>query len=147
MLAPHIKKKVDELWNRFWAAGLTNPLVAVEQITYLLFLKRLEDIDFKRLQRGFRSIYTGFESCRWSYIRHEKTNPSHLIDVVFPWLRELEKHFSNTSADGTELASFTTESEKAELSAILERNADQADTEIRGLISDRVLTATEHHAA
>jgi type I restriction enzyme M protein len=26
MLAPHIKKKVDELWNRFWAAGLTNPL-------------------------------------------------------------------------------------------------------------------------
>ena len=46
-----------------------------------------------------------------------------------------------------ELASFTTESEKAELSAILERNADQADTEIRGLISDRVLTATEHHAA
>ena len=46
-----------------------------------------------------------------------------------------------------ELASFTTESEKAELSAILERNADQADTEIRALISDRVLTATEHHAA
>lgn len=106
MLAPHIKKKVDELWNRFWAAGLTNPLVAVEQITYLLFLKRLEDIDFKRLQRGFRSIYTGFESCRWSYIRHEKTNPSHLIDVVFPWLRELEKHFINTSIDGTELASL-----------------------------------------
>ena len=106
MLAPHIKKKVDELWNRFWAAGLTNPLVAVEQITYLLFLKRLEDIDFKRLQRGFRSIYTGFEACRWSYIRHEKTNPNHLIDVVFPWLRELEKHFSNTSADGTELASL-----------------------------------------
>lgn len=106
MLAPHIKKKVDELWNRFWAAGLTNPLVAVEQITYLLFLKRLEDIDYKRIQNGFRSIYTGFEGCRWSYIRHEKTNPGHLIEIVFPWLRELEKHFSNTSADGTELASL-----------------------------------------
>ena len=51
MLAPHIKKKVDELCNRFWAAGLTNPLVAVEQITYLLFLKRLEDIDLKRQQQ------------------------------------------------------------------------------------------------
>ena len=68
MLAPHIKKKVDELWNRFWAAGLTNPLVAVEQITYLLFLKRLEDIDLKRQQRGFPSIYFGFETCKWSYI-------------------------------------------------------------------------------
>ncbi|ARN41891.1 type I restriction-modification system subunit M [Pseudomonas aeruginosa] len=106
MLAPHIKKKVDELWNRFWAAGLTNPLVAVEQITYLLFLKRLEDIDLKRQQRGFPSIYAGYESCKWSYIRQEKTNPGHLIDVVFPWLRELDKHFNSASADGTELTSL-----------------------------------------
>ncbi|WP_164057729.1 type I restriction-modification system subunit M [Serratia marcescens] len=106
MLAPHIKKKVDELWNRFWAAGLTNPLVAVEQITYLLFLKRLEDIDLKRQQRGFSSIYVGYESCKWSYIRQEKTNPGHLIDVVFPWLRELDKHFSSASAGGTELSSL-----------------------------------------
>ena len=106
MLAPHIKKKVDELWNRFWAAGLTNPLVAVEQITYLLFLKRLEDIDIKRQQRGFPSIYFGFETCKWSYIRQDKTNPTHLIEVVFPWLRELDKHFTVTSAEGTELASL-----------------------------------------
>ena len=106
MLAPHIKKKVDELWNRFWAAGLTNPLVAVEQITYLLFLKRLEDIDLKRQQRGLPSIYTDNELCRWSYIRQEKTNPGHLIDVVFPWLRELEKHFTNGTAEGSELASL-----------------------------------------
>lgn len=107
MLAPHIKKKVDELWNRFWAAGLTNPLVAVEQITYLLFLKRLEDIDLKRQQRGFPSIYAGFETCKWSYIRQDKTNPTHLIEVVFPWLRELDKHFTGASADGTELASLS----------------------------------------
>lgn len=106
MLSPHIKKKVDGLWNRFWAAGLTNPLVAVEQITYLLFLKRLEDIDLKRQRRGFPSIYAGFETCKWSYIRQEKTNPSHLIDVVFPWLRELDKHFSIASSDDTELASL-----------------------------------------
>ncbi|MDO9227017.1 MAG: class I SAM-dependent DNA methyltransferase [Pseudomonadota bacterium] len=106
MLAPHIKKKVDELWNRFWAAGLTNPLVAVEQITYLLFLKRLEDIDLKRLQRGFPSIYAGHENCKWSYIRQEKTNASHLIEVVFPWLRELDKHFSQETVQDTELASL-----------------------------------------
>jgi type I restriction enzyme M protein len=57
MLAPHIKKKVDKLWDRFWSAGLTNPLVAVEQITYLLFLKRLEDIDKTRVNRNLPSIY------------------------------------------------------------------------------------------
>lgn len=106
MLAPHIKKKVDELWNRFWAAGLTNPLVAVEQITYLLFLKRLEDIDLKRQQRGFPSIYVGHEDCKWSYIRQEKTNPKHLSDNVFKWLRELDQHFTKASAEGTELASL-----------------------------------------
>lgn len=106
MLAPHIKKKVDELWNRFWAAGLTNPLVAVEQITYLLFLKRLEDIDLKRQQRGFPSIYAGFETCKWSYIRQDKTNPTHLIEVVFPWLRDLDKHFTGASVADTELASL-----------------------------------------
>lgn len=106
MLAPHIKKKVDELWNRFWAAGLTNPLVAVEQITYLLFLKRLEDIDLKRQQRGFPSIYFGHEDCKWSYIRQEKTKPKHLIDNVFPWLRDLDKHFTKASAEDTELASL-----------------------------------------
>lgn len=106
MLAPQIKKKVDELWNRFWAAGLTNPLVAVEQITYLLFLKRLEDIDLKRQQRGLASIYFGQEDCRWSYIRQQKTNPMHLIEVVFPWLRELDKHFSAAREQDSELVSL-----------------------------------------
>lgn len=93
MLAPHIKKTIDRLWDRFWAAGITNPLVAVEQITYLLFLKRLESIDAKRQLGGLPSVYAenGGERCKWSYVRrHEKTNVKHLIDVVFPWLRTLE---------------------------------------------------------
>ncbi len=107
MLAPHIKKKVDELWNRFWAAGLTNPLVAVEQITYLLFLKRLEDIDLKRQRRGYPSFYAGSEKCKWSYIQLEKYNPKHLIEVVFPWLREIDKHFSSASAEGTILENLS----------------------------------------
>ena len=106
MLAPHIKKKVDELWNRFWAAGLTNPLVAVEQITYLLFLKRLDAIDLKRQARGLPSIYAGAETCKWSYIRQEKTNPGHLIETVFPWLRELDKHLKPAADEATELASL-----------------------------------------
>lgn len=115
MLAPHIKKKVDKLWNRFWAAGLTNPLVSVEQITYLLFLKRLEEIDQKRVARGLTSIYVRRdgdapefdpETCRWSHIRHlESTNPKHLAEVVFPWLRTIDSRLS-TKEDGSELASL-----------------------------------------
>ena len=112
----------------FGPAGLTNPLVAVEQITYLLFLKRLEDIDRKRVERGLRSVYaltpdeerrieaaaedakealrTQLDAtpCRWSYIRQEKTRPSHLIEKVFPWLRTIGARLSTDDA-GTELAS------------------------------------------
>lgn len=115
MLAPHIKKKVDKLWNRFWAAGLTNPLVAVEQITYLLFLKRLEEIDQKRVERGLVSIYEWRDgdakdfdptTCRWSHIRHlENTNPKHLAEVVFPWLRTIDTRLSDKEA-GSELISL-----------------------------------------
>jgi type I restriction enzyme M protein len=103
MLAPHIKKKVDKLWDRFWSAGITNPLVAVEQITYLLFLKRLESIDVKRQQRGSPSIYLDNERCKWSYIRQQKNDVKHLIEVVFPWLRQLETQLSNQSKEDVEL--------------------------------------------
>lgn len=97
MLAPQIKKKVDALWNKFWTAGITNPLVAIEQITYLLFLKRLEDLDNARVKKDKLSIYQDAEKCRWSYIKQDKT-PKHLLDVVFPWLRELEKKFVGEGA-------------------------------------------------
>ncbi len=110
MLAPNIKKKVDELWNRFWAAGITNPLVAVEQITYLIFLRRLEIIDANRANaaekagKRYVSIYEKRETdppewqtdkCKWSYIREEKTDVKNLIDNVFPWLRSIEGRLSD----------------------------------------------------
>jgi len=110
MLAPQLKKKVDQLWNRFWAAGITNPLVAIEQITYLLFLKRLEVLDDDRVKKGKPSIYVSTaahpkaEECRWSkYICHSG-NPRHMNEVVFPWLRQLESQLgaSNAPANGIE---------------------------------------------
>ncbi|WP_337878197.1 class I SAM-dependent DNA methyltransferase [Caldimonas sp.] len=113
MLAPHLRKNVDKLWDRFWSAGLTNPLVAVEQITYLLFLKRLEDLDRDRVAAGKPSVYerrlpddaARFDgnTCRWSYIRQQSTDTKHLIEVVFPWLRTLDRRLSDHE-EGTELA-------------------------------------------
>lgn len=133
MLAPHLRQSVDKLWDRFWSAGLTNPLVAVEQITYLLFLKRLEDLDRARVQAGKVSVYAKKlpeeieqetkereqaiangkpdpgprpapgETCRWSYIRQQSTDTKHLIEVVFPWLRTLDRRLSDDET-GSELA-------------------------------------------
>lgn len=105
MLAPHLKSKVDELWNKFWSAGITNPLVAIEQITYLLFLKRLEGLDAERVKQGKKSIYStnsfnpDGEQCRWSFITQEPEDIMHLNDVVFPWLRDLENIIAEIDKD------------------------------------------------
>ncbi|SNR60309.1 type I restriction enzyme M protein [Maribacter sedimenticola] len=42
---PEIKSKIQELWNKFWSGGISNPLTAIEQITYLLFMKKLDEND------------------------------------------------------------------------------------------------------
>ena len=45
---PELKSKIAQLWNKFWSGGISNPLTAIEQITYLLFMKRLDELDLKR---------------------------------------------------------------------------------------------------
>ena len=44
MLTGNIRNQVDAIWNTFWSGGIANPLEVIEQITYLLFLKRLNDL-------------------------------------------------------------------------------------------------------
>ncbi len=63
MLSPKLRQDIYELWTMFWSSGMTNPLTAVEQITYLLFLKRLEALDVTRTRGGKRSIYGRREHC------------------------------------------------------------------------------------
>lgn len=43
-----LKSLIDKLWDRFWSGGISNPLSAIEQITYLLFMKQLDELDLKR---------------------------------------------------------------------------------------------------
>lgn len=44
MLTGEIRNQVDQIWNAFWSGGVSNPLSVIEQITYLLFIKRLDDL-------------------------------------------------------------------------------------------------------
>lgn len=43
-----LKSLIDSLWSTFWSGGVSNPLTAIEQITYLLFIKRLDEMEAKR---------------------------------------------------------------------------------------------------
>ena len=45
MVPGELKSKVDSLWEIFWTGGLTNPLDVVEQMTYLMFIRDLDDSD------------------------------------------------------------------------------------------------------
>ena len=44
MLTGEIRGQVDRLWDAFWSGGISNPLEVIEQITYLLFLRRLDEL-------------------------------------------------------------------------------------------------------
>ena len=44
MITGEIKSQIDRVWATIWAGGISNPLEVVEQLTYLLFLRRLDEM-------------------------------------------------------------------------------------------------------
>jgi type I restriction enzyme M protein len=98
MLAPELKSQIKRLWNKFWEGGIANPLTAIEQISYLIFMKRLEDMDLQHKRIAERrnekhvSIYKGHENCRWSYWINMPADDmiTHVRDKVFPFIKTLQ---------------------------------------------------------
>ena len=93
------------LWDAFWSGGVANPLTAIEQITYLVFIKRLEDLDIER-EKAARTSNQPYKSIfdfpadekknlldgsqyRWSYIKHLESEErfEHIRKYVFDWLK------------------------------------------------------------
>jgi len=97
MLDPGLKSKINKLWDAFWAGGLSNPLSAIEQISYLIFMKRLDDLDIHHKDgaqargQAYRSIFEGRENCRWSNWKHFNADAmfKHVNDIVFPFIKNL----------------------------------------------------------
>ncbi len=106
MITGEIKSQVDSIWNAFWTGGISNPLEVIEQITYLLFLRRLDDLHTleenkanrtkKPMERrvfpeGKDPKKRPYEDLRWSRFKHFA--PAEMYEVVndhvFPFLRTL----------------------------------------------------------
>ena len=108
MLAQELKSKVDKLWNLFWSGGIANPLTAIEQISYLIFMKRLDEEDLKRksdaewTKKKYDSIFTS-EKLRWSKWKHMEAEEmlKHVRDNVFPFIKKMDRM---NSADGNSFA-------------------------------------------
>ncbi|WP_433551753.1 type I restriction-modification system subunit M [Micromonospora zamorensis] len=106
MITGELKSKIDRIWDTFWSGGISNPLEVIEQITYLLFIRRLNDLHTLALRKESRTgepierpIFPPgddpkgmpYEELRWSRFKNMaapemfKTVGEH----VFPLLREL----------------------------------------------------------
>jgi type I restriction enzyme M protein len=98
---PKLKSQVDQLWDKFWSGGLTNPMDAIEQFSYLLFLKRLEDSENARQRqanrRGLEFTPRIPQEMRWSYWTQleAETALKHLKEAIFPWFRTLGEEGSS----------------------------------------------------
>jgi len=87
---PKLRSQVDSLWDKFWTGGLANPLDAIEQFSYLLFLKQLEDrenaAERQAKRRGTAYQPKVLKEMRWSYWSQLKAEEAlnHLKKEVFP---------------------------------------------------------------
>lgn len=96
-----LKSKVDRIWDTMWAGGISNPLSVVEQLTYLLFIKRLDELQELKERQAARTgkpigdpIFTkGQDKLRWS--RFKNIAPEQMFalvrDEVFPFIKRLGK--------------------------------------------------------
>ena len=114
MVTGELKNKIDGLWDIFASGGLTNPLEVIEQITYLMFIKDLDDIDNKKAKESamlglpFDSIFAeqvtigertiGGKQLKWSVFRDFPANKMYEImqEWVFPFIKTL--HADKNSA-------------------------------------------------
>ena len=55
MITGELKSKIDRIWDAMWAGGIANPLTVIEQLTYLLFIKRLDELHTLRERKAART--------------------------------------------------------------------------------------------
>jgi type I restriction enzyme M protein len=98
VITGELKNKVDRVWDAFWSGGISNPLAVIEQITYLLFIRRLDDLNTLAEKKAHRTgkqegIVFGpdQQDLRWSRFKNDEPAVMYktVADKVFPFLRTL----------------------------------------------------------
>ena len=98
MITGELKNKVDKIWETFWTGGITNPLEVIEQFTYLLFIKGLDETE-KIKEQEYSAIgipYKGIfpedkQYIRWSKFKDREAGEMYEIvqNEVFPFIKNL----------------------------------------------------------
>lgn len=107
MLTGEIKNKVDRIWETFWTGGVTNPLTVIEQFTYLIFIKSLDD---KQLQSEAEANLLGLrpkltfdinnQDLRWHNFKEFEAQKMYdtVSNKVFPFIKKLNGDASSSFA-------------------------------------------------
>ncbi len=100
MLTGKIRSQIDKVWEMFWTGGVANPISVIEQISYLLFIRRLDELQ-KTAER--RAQATGEpmqnptfgedeQALRWAKFKDK--DPDIMMDIVqnkvFPKIKPLQ---------------------------------------------------------
>ena len=99
MITGELKSKVDRIWDTMWSGGISNPLSVIEQLTYLLFIKGLDELHTRKERKAARTgnpieepVFTASQDAlRWS--RFKELAPEQMFetvrDEVFPFIKSM----------------------------------------------------------
>lgn len=98
VITGELRSTIDRVWDAFWSGGISNPLEVIEQITYLLFIRRLDEM---QILAEKKARITGIidspvflpdqQHLRWSRLKNQSAEEMYatVSDEVFPSLRNL----------------------------------------------------------
>ena len=103
MITGELKNKIDSLWDIFASGGLVNPLDVIEQITYLMFIHDLDEMDDRKKKESimlsvpYESIFTDSgtatsgDQLKWSVFRDLPAEEMYEVvqEKVFPFIKNL----------------------------------------------------------
>ena len=101
MITGDLKNKIDKIWETFWTGGITNPLDVIEQFTYLLFIKQLDDVETTKeneanfLGVAYEPMFPGdCQKYRWSKFKNLGSAEEMydlVLNGVFPFIKNLHQ--------------------------------------------------------
>lgn len=161
-MEPEVKKLVRQLWQKFWEGGITDTLRVVEQISYLIFMRRIEILDFANQQRAeagkekFESIFDrldknkkSFADCKWSSWKNMSGGEmiTHVKDRVFPFIKNLHDGEDTLFTDTMSDASFQIEKPsllQEAISIIDKLDISHHRPDVQGDIFEELLSELQH---
>lgn len=101
MITGELRNKIDRIWEIFWTGGITNPLDVIEQFTYLLFIKQLDDVETTKENEAnflgveYETMFPG-ESQRYRWSKFKNLGSADemyelVSNKVFPFIKNLHQ--------------------------------------------------------